>query len=146
MVCGGLLLTWIDPPAGLMGYVLIVGMILCFAYLEIYLSRRHRRGSNDPKVVSMSAYRAKNQRGEGFTGGSRERKMLRPAYSSAYYSDVDALLQILRDEGMNPMMVTQGRSGSQSSPEYMIMLSEKELRRAKPLIDLYVVQSAKSPS
>lgn len=129
-----------------MGYALIVVLILCFAYLEVYLSRRHRRTSNDPKVVSMGAYRAKNQGGESFAGGSRERKVLRPAYSSAYHSDVDALLQILRGEGMNPMMVTQGRSGSQSSPVYMIMLSERELRRAKPLIDLYVVQSAKSPS
>ena len=94
----------------------------------------------------MGAFRAQNQAGKGFVASVRERKVLRPAYSSAYYSDVDALLEILRAEGMNPMMVTQNRSGSRSSSLYMIMLSEKELRRAKHLIDLYVVQSAKTPS
>lgn len=146
LICGGLLLTWIDPPAGFTGYVLIVGLILCFAYLDILLAKRNRQTGNDPKVVSMGAFRAQNQRSSGPSPGGRERRVLRPAYTSAYYAEVDALLQILRGEGLNPMMVTQNRSGSRSSPIYMIMLSEKELRRAKPMIDLYVMQSAKTPS
>lgn len=145
LICGGLLLTWIDPPAGFTGYVLIVGMILAFAYLDIYFSRRYRQTSNDPKIVSMGAYRAKHSRGGGMPAG-RERQVLRPAYSTAYHSDVDALLQILRSEGMNPMMVTQNRGGARSSPLFIVMLPERELRRAKPLIDLYVIQSAKAPS
>ena len=146
LVSGGLLLTWIDPPAGITGYVLIVGLILGFAYLDIFLSRRSSGKSNDPKVVSMGEFRARQHQGGGFTGGNRERRVLIPAYSSAYLSDVDALMQILRSEGMNPMMVTQNRSGSKSAPHYMIMLPEKEHRQAKPLIDLYLVQTAKTPS
>lgn len=143
---GGLLLVWLDPPAGIMQYILIAGLILAFAYLDSFIARRSRVAGNNPKVISMGAFRARQKHRAGTAAAGRERRVLRPAYSSAYHSEVDALLQILRSDGLNPMMVTQNRSGAMASPVYMIMLPEKELRQAKPLIDLYVVQSAKAPS
>lgn len=142
---GGLLLTWLNPPEGLVGYLIVGALIIAFAYLDALLAGRSGRAGGD-KVVSLKAFKARQKtRAEGGTGG-RERRVLRPVYSSTFRGDVESLLQVLRAEGMNPMMVTQNRGGAKNSPFYMVMLPEKDVARAKPLIDLYTMPSARRPS
>ncbi len=146
LVGGGLLLTWLQPPDGVVGTLLIIAIIVVFAYVDAMLLRRAASSTGHPKVISMGAFRARQNSRSSTGAGTRERRVLRPVYNSAYHSDVDSLLRILRAEGLNPMMVTHNRSGARNGPLYMIMLPEKEIRRAKPIIDMYVVQSAKTPS
>ncbi|MCZ6472868.1 MAG: hypothetical protein O7A08_11985 [SAR324 cluster bacterium] len=143
---GGLLLTWLQLPEGVLGVLTIIAMIVVFAYVDTLLRRHPAPPINHPKVVSMGAFRARQSSRSAGAMGPRERKVLRPVYNSIYYGDVDSLLQILRAEGLNPMMVTNNSSGAKNGPLYMIMLPDREIRRAKPLIDVYVVQTAKTPS
>jgi hypothetical protein len=142
---GGLLLTWLAPPEGLFRLLFIAGLILAFAYLDALLSRR-ASSSTGGKVVSLGAFKAKQKSRTEGSGIGRERRGLRPVYSSVFRSDVESLLEVLRAEGMNPMMVTQNRGGAKNLPFYMVMLQEKDAAQAKPIIDLYAIPSAKKPS
>ena len=146
VVGGGLALTWLEPPEGIIRHLLVIGLILAMAYLDSFLLQQNKAQPGDPKVVSLRAFRAKRQNRPGGGGSGRERCVLRPVYNSSFYSDVDALLRILRTEGLHPLMVTHSRGGAKSTPLYMIMLPDKDVGRAKPLIDMYLVQSAKTPS
>ena len=142
---GGLVLTWLEPTDGAFRVLAIGGLIVAMAYLDGFLGHG-ASAPGDGRVVSLKAYRARRKaRAENGTA-SRGRRILRPVFSSAYHRDVETLLQVLRAEGMNPMMVTQNRSGSKNAHFYLVMLPEGEVERAKPLIALYGADSAKKPS
>ena len=143
-VGGGLFLTWFEPPDGALRFFLIGGMIIAFGYLDGILTRR-AASSNGGRVVSLRAFRARQKKRSG-SAGARERRILRPVFSSAYHGEVETLLQLLRAEGMSPMMVTQNRKETRDSPFYMVMLPESEIERARPLINRYAAETAKRPS
>jgi hypothetical protein len=117
----------------------------CQSLVVALLSRR-ASSSTGGKVVSLGAFKAKQKSRTEGSGVGRERRGLRPVYSSVFRSDVESLLEVLRAEGMNPMMVTQNRGGAKNLPFYMVMLQEKDAAQAKPIIDLYAIPSAKKPS
>ena len=144
LVGGGLFLTWVEPPYGAFRLALIGVLIVAFGYLDGFLNRRSVP-SDAGRVVSMQAFRAGRKKGTG-NAGNRERRMLRPVFSSAYHGEVETLLRMLRAEGLRPMMVTQNRKESPDSPFYMVMLPDDELERALPLINRYEAEAAKRPS
>jgi hypothetical protein len=53
---GGLIITWLDPPAGLAQYVLILLLIVAAAYVDSWLFRS-RKGRSGQNVVSLSVLR-----------------------------------------------------------------------------------------
>lgn len=141
---GGLLLTWIDPPGGLMRYGLLLVLILAFAVVDHLLQRKRAALAHRHNVVSLGAYRRQKQRRSGGTPG-RERRVLKPVFHSAHFAEVDALLGVLRGEGLHPVMVTQNQE-EPNRAAYEIRLPEGELKPAQPLIEQYLLRSAQHPS
>lgn len=143
---GGLIITWIDPPAGLAQYGLILLLIVGAAYLDAWLFRPRTHRSGERNVVSLASLRQSRNRRQAGGGSGRERRVLHTVYSSAFRGDVDELLGLLRSEGLNPMMVSQAARGGGGDHLYEVRLPEREVAKARPLIQFFLVKSAKSPS
>jgi len=141
---GGLLMTWIDPPHGLIRYGLLLALILGFAYVDHLLRRRRLSLAQRTNVVSLGQYRKQKQRRHGGETG-RERRVLRPVYHSVHFTEVDGLLAMLRAEGLHPMMVTHSRE-EPNRVQYEVRLPDAEIEAAQPLIERYLMKSAQPPS
>lgn len=142
---GGLFLTWLDPSEGVFKYLVVLALIVAFAYLEAQIARRRPAAEDDGRVVSFKTFRARQKRRGEIGAGGRERRVFRPVYTSASLADADGLLRILRAEGLNPMMVTQSRGGGNAA-SYVVMLSDGELAKGKPIVDLHSARPARKPS
>jgi len=145
---GGLLITWIDPPSGLLQYGLIGLLIVVAAYLDAWLfrpaaERPARAGRN---VVSLASLRQSRNRHQAAAGLGRERRTPQTVFSSAAQGEVDELLHLLRSEGFNPIMVSQSVGGSESRHRYEVRLPEREVPKARPLVQFFLLKSAKAPS
>jgi hypothetical protein len=142
---GGLIITWIAPPAGIAQYGLILVLIVAAAYLDAWLVRPHaaRPGRN---VVSLATLRQSRIRRQAGGGLGRERRVLQTVFSSPFHGDVDELLGLLRSEGLNPMMVSQSAGRGNADRLYEVRLPEKEVPKARPLIQFFLLKSAKTPS
>jgi hypothetical protein len=142
---GGLIITWINPPAGVAQYALILALIVGAAYLDTWLFRPRapRSGHN---VVSLASLRQSRNRRQTSASLVRERRVLQTVYSSAYQGEVDELLGLLRAEGLSPIMVSQNARRGDAGHVYEVRLPEKEVPKAKPLIQFFLLKSAKTPS
>lgn len=145
---GGLIITWIDPPSGLLQYALVGLLIVGAAYLDAWLFRPSGAASagKGKNVISLAALRQSRNRRQAGGGMGRERRVLQTVFSSGYQNEVDELLGLLRAEGLNPMMVSQSTRREGNGHVYQVRLPEKEVPRAKPLIQFFLLKSAKSPS
>ena len=143
---GGLIITWIDPTPGFAQYGLILLLIVGAAYLDLWLFRPRLPRNADHNVVSLASLRQSRNRHPGLGGLGRERRVLQTVYSTGYQPEVDELLGLLRSEGLNPMMVSQSARRGDSGHVYEVRLPEKEVPRARPLIQFFLLKSAKSPS
>ncbi len=139
-------MTWLEPSEGIFRHLVVLALIVAFAYLEAQIAKRRRVPTDDPKVVSFKAFRARQKRRSEIGPSGRDRRVFRPVYTSGSLSDADGLLQIMRAEGLNPMMVTQSRGGGGNAASYVVMLPDGEVAKAKPIIDLHGVRSARKPS
>lgn len=142
---GGLIITWINPPSGLTQYALILALIIGAAYLDAWLFRPQGRRSAH-NVVSLASLRQSRNRRQSGAGLARERRVLHTVYTSAYQGEVDELLGLLRSEGLNPIMVSQAARRGDASHVYEVRLPEREVPKAKPLIQFFLLKSAKTPS
>lgn len=143
---GGLILNWLDPPQGIGLHLLILALVVGFAYLDRWLFRVGSPPIDQGNVVSLNAARQSRKLRQGQGGAARERKIFQTVYTSGLRSEVDTLLSLLRAEGLNPMMVSQQTAKGEGEAVYEVRLPEKELARAKPLIQFFLVKSAKTPS
>lgn len=142
---GGLIITWIDPPSGLVRYGLIGLLIVGAAYLDAWLSRRHV-GKPGQNVVSLASLRQSRNRRQAGLGLGRERRVLQTVFTSPFQGEVDELLGLLRAEGLNPMMISHHARPDEGDHRYEVRLPEKEVAKAKPLIQFFLLKSAKTPS
>ncbi len=143
---GGLILIWVEPPQGIGLHLLILALVVGFAYLDRWLFRKGVAPIDHGNVVSLNAVRQSRNLRQGKGGTVRERKIFQTVYTSGFYHEVDTLLSLLRAEGLNPMMISQKTAKGNGETVYEVRLPEKELARAKPLIQFFLVKSAKNPS
>ena len=143
---GGLILIWVEPPRGVGMHLLILALVVGFAYLDRWLFRIGAAPSDEGNVVSLNAARQSRNQRQGQGGAVRERKIFQTVYTSGLYHEVETLLSLLRAEGFNPMMISQRTAKGESEAVYQVRLPEKELARARPLIQFFLVKSAKHPS
>ncbi len=146
LVGGGLLLSWVAPQGGLTRVVAILALIVLCAYLDAFFFGRRKRDLSSDKVVSLGSFRAQRNRRPNQPDGGRERRVLQPVFNSSYLGEAESLTQILRAEGVRPLMVTQSPIGEKGSPHFKVMVPEAELGRAKPIVDLFLARSTKKPS
>lgn len=140
------MLVWIDPPGGFAQYALILLLIVGSAYVDLWFFSQRKTKWPGKNVVSLEKARQSRNRRQNPSAGNRERRILHTVYSSGFHPEVDELLNLLRAEGLNPIMVSAGSSQSEAGPVYEVRLSEKEAVKAKPLIQFFLVKSAKTPS
>ena len=143
---GGLILIWVQPPQGIGQHLLVLALVVGFAYLDRWLFRMGTGHIDHGNVVSLNAVRQSRNLRQGQGGAVRERKIFQTVYTSGLYQDVDTLLSLLRAEGLNPMMISQQTAKGEGDAVYEVRLPEKELARARPLIQFFLVRSAKNPS
>lgn len=141
-----MILIWVNPPQGIGMHLLILALVVGFAYLDRWLFRANTAPTGQGNVVSLSAVRKSRNLRQGQGGSVRERKIFQTVYTSGLFHEVDTLLSLLRSEGLNPMMVSQKTAKGEGEAVYEVRLPEKELARAKPLIQFFLVRSAKNPS
>lgn len=143
---GGLLATLVDPPSGFAQFALVLLVIVGAAYMDHWLTRKRPPKWVGENVISMDSARQSRSKRHGSQTAMREKRVFQPVYSSAFHPEVQELLDLLRAEGLNPMMVSQRPSKGESSPIYEVRLPAKEVSKAKPLIQFFQVKSAKTPS
>ena len=143
---GGLILNWVEPPQGVGLHLLILALIVGFAYLDRWLFRMGSAPIDHCNVVSLNAARQSRKLRQGQGGNVRERKIFQTVYTSGLYQEVETLLSLLRAEGLNPMMVSRQAAKGEGEAVYEVRLPEKELAKAGPLIQFFLVKSAKNPS
>lgn len=143
---GGLIVTLVDPPSGLGQYALIGLLIVAAAYIDAWLLRPRTPQGKDRNVVSLSAIRHSRNRRQTGGGLGRERRVLQTVHSSGYRNEAEELLGLLRTEGFNPMMISQSAREAGGGHLYEVRLPEKEMTRARPLIQFFLLKSAKTPS
>ena len=144
---GGLLLSWIDPPAGLAQFALVGAIIVVSSYVDRWLFRPTGAGSGSARnVVSLHALRRSRQRRTGVDGAVRERRVLHTVFSSGAQNDVDEVLALLRGEGLNPVMISQSAVREGAGARYEVRLSDQELERGRPLVQFFLLKSTKKPS
>lgn len=142
---GGLIITWLDPPAGLAQVALILLLIVAASYVDAWLFRPHapRGGQN---VVSLASLRQSRSRRASVAGLGRERRVLQTVFSSGFQPEVDELLGLLRSEGLNPIMISQASLHAEAGHEYEVRLPEREVPKARPLVQFFLLRSARTPS
>ncbi len=142
---GGLIITWLDPPAGLAQYALILLFIVAAAYVDAWLFRQRepRSGQN---VVSLASLRQSRSRRTAGGGLGHERRVLQMVFSSGFQPEVDELLGLLRSEGLNPIMVSQASLHGEAGHRYEVRLPEREVPKARPLVQFFLLKSARTPS
>jgi hypothetical protein len=143
---GGLIITAIDPPGGFTKYGLILLLILAAAYLDRWLSRPHAPGWSGRNVILLSSPRQSRGKRAGPSPLGRERRLPQTVFRSGYQQEVDELLLMLRAEGFRPIMVSHQTPRAENGSSFEIRLPEKEVPKARPLIQFFLVKSAKAPS
>lgn len=143
LVGGALLLAWVDPPPGLLTFALVASIIVGAALLDHYLTRpRTAAPAEGPNVVNLLGRRQHRARRAQNSG--RERRVLYKVFSSGYQSEVNTLLRMLRAKGMNPMMVLQHVGSGRGEPVYEVRLPEGEVPHARPVIQIFLMHSART--
>jgi hypothetical protein len=71
---------------------------------------------------------------------------LQHVFSSRFQPDVDELLGLLRAEGLNPIMISQASRRGEPGHLYEVRLPEREVARARPLVQFFLLKTAKTPS
>jgi hypothetical protein len=143
---GGLLVTLADPPGGFAQFALVLLVIVGAAYTDHWLTRKRPQNWMGGNVISMDSVRQSRRKRHASQAAVREKRVFQPVYSSAFHQEVQELLDLLRSEGLNPVMVSQRPSRGESSPIYEVRLPAKEVSKAKPLVQFFQVKSAKTPS
>ena len=145
---GALVLSWAAPPKGMMTGLMALLLIVAAALLEHFLITRQsaKAPEKQPNVISMASYQAGRNKRHNAGTAVREKKLLHTVFTSPFQKEVDALASMLRQEGMNPMMVSRKTEAALENTIYEIRVPEKEVDQAKPLILLHQIKSADKPS
>jgi len=142
VVGGALLMTLVDLPGGWVRLLAVLALIVAAAYLDHWITSAPRPGRAAPdNLVSLKAWRQRPAAGPA----PRERRAPQPVYATPLQAEAESLLQVLRAEGLRPVMVMQNRQGG-GDVIYEIRVGTAELKRARPLVDLFVAQSVRAPS
>ena len=145
LVSGALLVMWIAPPEGLYRYGLIIALIIVAAYVDAW-TRVGRKSSPDrSNVVSLLGYRKHHHR-QGTAQQARERRSMTPVFSSQSQAEADELVQLLRGEGLRPVLVTAQSSERSFRIRYEIRLVHHEVERAQALVKWFKLRAGKHPN
>jgi len=142
---GGLVLHWVEPSPGIGLHLLILALVVGFAYLDRWLFRVGSAPVDQGNVVSLNAVRQSRNQRTSQGGATRGRRIFQTVYTGGLYKEVDTLLTLLRAEVLNPMMISQKTAQGEDEAVYEVRLPQKEIARAKPLIQFFLVRSAKTP-
>ena len=143
LFAGALALTWLDLPEGFTRYAAVIGLILVSAYVDTSIRGRKQRQAPPGNVVSLLGYRKAAGRQSG-SAALRERRGMRRVFASPEHSEADELAQLLRTEGMKPIVVTSKPAGTREPTQFEIRLATQEAERAKPLVNWFKVRLGKS--
>ncbi len=146
LITGGLILTLIDPPDGIIKYGLIFAIIAGSAYLDRWLLQPRPAKLKGGNVVSLSSYRQSKERNTTSSPSFRERRSFEQIFTSGFHEDIDELLALLRSEGLNPMMVSKSHSNGDSEPVYQIHLPSHEISKARPILKFFQLKTNKKQS
>ena len=144
---GGLLFALVDPPQGWGSIVLILGYILCAAYLDAWLSRvqRPRRPHAHGNVIPLASFRDhKFRRGGPFR--LRSRTSSRSVFQSHSPERADELFQALLAEGLTPRIVQRHHPDAAESGLYELRLPEDQIEAAQPVVQRFRSMAAQIPS
>ena len=130
---GGLILSWLNPAEGMARFALIPGVILLLAVAHSALNQGKYSSQG---VVSLKAFQS-GKRKDQKANAVKDRRVLQMVFHTFYYEEVEQLVQIMRDKGLRPMMVTQSKTGDFGEPLYQIMLPEAEVRRGQALTERF---------
>ena len=142
LVAGALLAMWIDPPPGIMRYGLIVAIIVGAAFLDAQFRGRRRGGAVSAKVVSLFGRRSGAAQSSK-QSGTRESRGMQLVFASPARSEADELLELLRGEGMRPVLASQNPMDRERSLQFEIRLPRAEAQRAQSTIELFKLRSTK---
>lgn len=146
LVSGALLVMWVAPPEGLYRYALIVALIIVAAYLDAW-SRGGRKSKPDrSNVVSLLGYRKHHPRPHPGPAGARERRTMSPVFASYHQAESDELMQLLRGEGLRPVLVTAHAPDRSNRIRYEIRLAHHEAERAQALVKWFKLRAGKHPN
>ena len=139
----GVLITWLQQPSGLFTIALVLALIIASAYLDAWLFH-----GPDAEGDGSTRFSASNRGQMGRSGQGKEPR-LRPAWQAVYdtpfQDEVEVLLRDLRNEKLNPLMVTQRQDGS-AGFVYVVRLLEHEVPRGHRVIARFRRQALKQPS
>jgi hypothetical protein len=146
LVSGALLVMWIAPPEGLYRYALIVALIIVAAYVDAWSRGGRKAKPHRANVVSLLGYRKHHARPHAGPPGARERRAMTPVFSSHIQVEADELGQLLRGEGLRPVLVTAQSSDRSHRIRYEIRLTHPEAERAQALVKWFKLQAGKHPN
>ena len=143
-MAGGLVLTLVDPPNGIIKYGLIFAIIAGGAYLDRWLLQPRPSRLKGANVVSMQNYQQSRNQRLGTHGHFRERRAFEQVFTTNLHDEIQELLELLRSDGLNPMMVSESRTNGESV--YQLHLPTQELAKARPILKFFHVKTAKNHS
>jgi len=141
---GALLIMWIAPPEGLSRYALIIALIIVGAYIDAWTLGRHAEPDRT-NVVSLLGYR-KHHRQASSSLQARERRTMTPVFASHSQIEADELAQLLRGEGLRPVLVTAHTSDRPHRIRFEIRLAHHEAERAQALVKWFRLKAEKHPN
>jgi len=154
LVGGGALLTWMNPPRGLLAAVAVLAWIGVCAGVDALLT-----GASERKRAAQGARRKPRRSRRWGTGGagaggastggasavgataggrgSAKRGGLHVLFTSHNVAEAEALSAQLRERGLRPMLVTQRGAGTGADVTVEVRLSKDEWRRARPVVSRF---------
>ncbi len=144
---GGALLALADPPRGWLSTLLVLGYIVCAAYVDAWLGRaaspvrRHERGN----VISIALYRNhKFRRGAPFR--LRSRMNSKSVFQTPLRTRAEELFQALQTAGLHPRIVQRQASDNGDTALYEVRLPEDQVEPARPIVQMFQFKAAHLPS
>jgi hypothetical protein len=146
LVSGALLVMWIAPPEGLYRYGLIVALIIVAAYVDTWTRARRSTKPDRSNVVSLLGYRKHHHRQTPAQQALRERRSMTPVFASHSQAEAEELAQLLRGEGLRPVLVTAQSSDRPHRIRFEIRLAQPESERAQALVKWFKLRAGKHPN
>jgi len=130
---GGVLLAWARPAPGVMESAACVALVMLAALLDSRLAGR-TGGKAGTGTVSMAQFRSRKAKGGAPGAAQRERRVLQTVYQARQRQDAEALMALLRERGLNPLMVSSTAAGQRNAALFEVRLSSAEALQARSLI------------
>jgi len=137
---GGVLLALARPAPGLMESAACVGLILVTALVDARLAGHPQRGKTAAGAVSMASYRNRKAKSNGSGALLRERRALQTVYRGHLRREAENLMTLLREGGMNPIMVSSTAAGQRNEAMFEVRLPSAEVPQARTLVEQFLAQ------